>query len=331
MLMEWNLYDHELRNVFKYATMDESIARDFEGRFMSSTDWEVVDKMIKWLQGPAIISTLLCGSKYPTLTVTQLAWTKLLEHCTKSQVPDSQNTAVVVQESQASRGRACMRYLMKYEDEMKSVPARIAQFLDPRVPHYSNLLDNNIDSLFFEEILKLHYMREEDEIPQNNVEEEEHMQSIEHFLWKDIGKPASSAYGGESEVERYMKQPQENYKIDILQWWFSHKSVYPALYRMACDYLAIPSSSVCADEANSAAKITFDSRFSLHKSTFKAESCVRSWLQTLQSMKIPLPQDYHIAFDALNIDFQALAEDDEVIEYMLDDTHGHEKDAAQEV
>ncbi|KAL3691985.1 hypothetical protein R1sor_005636 [Riccia sorocarpa] len=223
---------YELRNVFKYATMDESIARDFEGRYMSSADWEVVDKMIKWLQGPAVISTLLCGSKYPTLTVTQLAWTKLLEHCTKSQVPDSQNTADIVQESQASGGRACLRYLMKYEDEMKSVPARIAQFLDPR---------------------------------------------------------------------------------------------------MACDYLAIPSSSVCAEEANSAAKITFDSRFSLHKTTFKTESCVRSWLQTLQSMKIPLPQDYHVAFDALNLDFQTLAEDDEVIEYMLDDTHGREKDAAQEV
>ena len=68
------------------------------------------------------------------------------------------------------------------------------------------------------------------------------------------------------------------------------------MYKMACDYLALPASSVPSEEANSEAKNNFHDRVRLHSCTFKAEMCIRSWMDVLNEANISMPQDYSEAY-----------------------------------
>ena len=88
---------------------------------------------------------------------------------------------------------------------------------------------------------------------------------------------------------------------------------------MAIDYLATPASSVPSEEVNSEAKLNFKDRARLHPCTFKAEMCLQPWITILQMANIALPQDFHEAFDNLNLDWDELIVEDSVIDYMFTD------------
>jgi hAT family C-terminal dimerisation region len=115
-------------------------------------------------------------------------------------------------------------------------------------------------------------------------------------------------------------------EVEVVQWWHEHRSDFPRRYRMANDYLAIPASSVPSERANSEARETFYDLERLHQATFKAEMCVRSWLEIFQRMEIQTPCDYADAYNKLvqenSINLRDLAEDDEIVSYMLEDDHG---------
>ena len=89
-----------------------------------------------------------------------------------------------------------------------------------------------------------------------------------------------------SEIEQFIRLPLASTDKDPLQCWHDNKFAMPQLYKMACDYLAKPASSVPVKEANSAAKMTFDDKIKLHSCTFKAEMCIRSWMQNLQESDV---------------------------------------------
>ena len=84
---------------------------------------------------------------------------------------------------------------------------------------------------------------------------------------------------------------------------------------MACDYLAIPASLVPSEEANSEARDNFEDRQRLHSCTFKAEMCIRSWIDLLDSINIPIPQDINDAYESLEINLEEIIAEDDVIEY----------------
>ena len=92
------------------------------------------------------------------------------------------------------------------------------------------------------------------------------------------------------------------------------------MYKMACEYLAIPTSSVPSEDANSEAKYNFQDRIRLHSCTFKAEMCVRSWLDVLNEMNISLPEDFSEAYNNLDIDVEDIAIEDDVVDYILSQT-----------
>jgi hypothetical protein len=92
--------------------------------------------------------------------------------------------------------------------------------------------------------------------------------------------------------------------------------MFPRMYKMACDYLAIPASSVPSEEANSEARDNFEDRQRLHPCTFKAEMCLRSWIDLLDSINIPIPEDINDAYDTLNINLEEIIAEDDVIEYL---------------
>jgi hypothetical protein len=88
------------------------------------------------------------------------------------------------------------------------------------------------------------------------------------------------------------------------------------MYKMACDYLAIPASSVPSEEANSEARDNFEDRYRLHSCTFKAEMCIRSWVDLLDNVNIPLPEDINDAYNSLDINLEEMMAEDDVIEYL---------------
>ena len=88
------------------------------------------------------------------------------------------------------------------------------------------------------------------------------------------------------------------------------------MYKMACDYLAIPTSSVPSEEANSEAKYNFQDRIWLHACTFKAEICIRSWLDVLNEANVSLLE----AYNKLDIDVEDIPMEDDVVDYMLSQT-----------
>ena len=85
---------------------------------------------------------------------------------------------------------------------------------------------------------------------------------------------------------------------------------------MACDYLPIPASSMPSEEANSEARDNFKDRKRLHSCTFKAEMCIWSWLDLLDSVNIPVPEDTDDAYNCLEINLEEMMVEDEVIEYL---------------
>jgi hypothetical protein len=95
------------------------------------------------------------------------------------------------------------------------------------------------------------------------------------------------------------------------------------MYKLVCDYLALLALSVPSEEANSKAKNNFHDRVRLHSCTFKAEMCIRSWIDVLNATNISMPQDYSEAYYNLHIYMQDISIDDDVIEYMLSEASTH--------
>jgi hypothetical protein len=52
--------------------------------------------------------------------------------------------------------------------------------------------------------------------------------------------PMPDAIQEADELQEYLSQPPERTKVNPLRWWWEKRHVWPALARMALDYLCIP-------------------------------------------------------------------------------------------
>ena len=137
-------------------------------------------------------------------------------------------------------------------------------------------------------------------------------------IWRLMGVNNKSLVSdSQSEIEHFIRLPTAGTDKDPLQWWNDNKSAMPQLYRMACDYLGVPASTVPAEAANSAAKMTFDNRIKLHSCTFKAEICIRSWMDVLKESNVQFPDNFHTIYEELIMNLDDLVSEDEVIDYIL--------------
>ena len=69
---------------------------------------------------------------------------------------------------------------------------------------------------------------------------------------------------------------------------------------MICDYLAILASSVPSKEANSEASYKFEDSVHLHSCIFKAEMCIRSWLDLLHGANISITKDINDRYNSFD-------------------------------
>ena len=126
----------KLRDVVICTTSDNAIANEFVDHTLSIEDWSHIQSMEQWLLVPAKICNYLSGSKYPTLSIAAIAFNNLLSHCNKyismdMDSVDSPSEKIILQVQQEASTK-CLQHLTKYQESLKSVPYRIAMFVDPR-------------------------------------------------------------------------------------------------------------------------------------------------------------------------------------------------------
>ena len=76
----------------------------------------------------------------------------------------------------------------------------------------------------------------------------------------------------------------------------------PKMYKITCEYLAIPTSLMPSEEANSKAHYhdNFEDRFQLHACTFKVMMCNRSWLDLLHGANISITKDINDRYNSFD-------------------------------
>ncbi len=91
-------------------------------------------------------------------------------------------------------------------------------------------------------------------------------------------------YAGQTEFDRYVEctaSPLPK-SVNPIKWWNDMKIEYPTLFRMAMDYLAIPSSSASSERAFSQAHLVItETRTSLCTDSVRALNCLKSWKKIL--------------------------------------------------
>ena len=72
--------------------------------------------------------------------------------------------------------------------------------------------------------------------------------------------------------------------MDLLEWWSKQQTEYPALSRMAKDFLSIQASSVASERSFSTSGLTIkQQRESLKHETVRRYMCLRSWMMQLRT------------------------------------------------
>ncbi len=120
------------RDVLNFTISDLTISSDFNGNVLTGEDWSHIHAMAEWLDTPAEVSTFLGGSRYPTLSLASLAYNCLLNHCNEFLDSSLPGSSRFTQEVLQRASENCLQYLIKYQESLKSIPSRIAMFLDPR-------------------------------------------------------------------------------------------------------------------------------------------------------------------------------------------------------
>ena len=68
-----------------------------------------------------------------------------------------------------------------------------------------------------------------------------------------VGRRRPGVRGPVNEAEQYLAMQPASHDIDVLQWWAEHKSAFPHLSRMACQFLSVPATFASAERVFSLA------------------------------------------------------------------------------
>ena len=232
----WNsLYDM-LNSCLDFKTSFErySLVSDNQSIMMNAEEWNTILSLKTFLKVFADVSMDLISSSFETLSEIVPYYEALLDHCVRWE------NMVQVEEDITKAATASKMKLLKYYNKL-GITSHLAAILDPRTKlSYNNPINREDINVIFDaatsKYVDLHRHPENDNIK------------------KATGiKNKKPKYG--SELDRYLETDVENDEVAMLLWWKSHAKDYPVLCRIARDYLAIPSTSVCSERSFSAAKL----------------------------------------------------------------------------
>lgn len=79
------------------------------------------------------------------------------------------------------------------------------------------------------------------------------------------------------ELNQYLNTAVEQPDVDPLEWWDSHRKVYPHLALMAKDYICIPATSIPSDQLFDKEKRAGRWRNRLDEAELLQYVCLNSW------------------------------------------------------
>lgn len=291
----WNSLYLMLKEVLAFKEVYEFIkGKDqFKKRTHQFPDeqlWSDISAMIYFLTAPAILTTRLGGDEATmsdAIPTFEMLWEICQGVANGKNINYNNNVLVTSQATIALIKDAAQGFLTKmtpFKNSIRTPLTLILRFLDPRIICEKRAEDEAL-RLVQEELKHSRYLvkksiEEETPTPMSLLDL---MDSQHYGQDKDVHKM--------DEVKAFLDTELEGKSTNLLKWWDSCQKLYPALYKLALDYLFIPVSSVPSERANSIAENMFDNRGRLQVHTFKAHICANSWLKLFEKLDIQIPLD----------------------------------------
>lgn len=255
-------------------------------------EWQIIEKVYKFLINFKVLTTKLGGDKYTTLPFVIVSFNLLLDkiEATVRQLDEKiKRTEVdekLILAFQAARDKMLKHYRMTnwiYCTTLILDPRHKAETFDLTV-WGTELKQRSIQK--FENIFEEYKNREP--LPDLVLEESQIQDCHDDDEIIDFNKLYSScetrpSASHASELEEYFNQPRASSTTDILQWWKRHELQFPILSKIARDFLSIPATSVPAERLFSKASLMIRK----HRNRLNNESarwllCINSWAATMQ-------------------------------------------------
>ncbi|PLW26518.1 hypothetical protein PCANC_23590 [Puccinia coronata f. sp. avenae] len=228
---------------------------------LTKAEWEKVEQMIEFLEPLHKVTNILCGSQYPTLSMSLPIYISLVKNIyqVRSQYDSAQ--------------------LIPAADEMiKKITKYLILALEKPAPICAMILDPRIKLCYFkknESFLSAHSISKltaKDALTTFKLE-------AKRFDRSPIANDLND------EIRQYIAEVKEPSHTNILYYWANHTKVYPSLSEMAKCFLAIPATSAPSERVFSKSKTIFGSqRHSLSSSSVEHLLCVKEWYQKFDVM-----------------------------------------------
>ena len=117
----------EAKHIIDVIMYNPDFKADFGQCFLTPGDWTDFELMVAFLEIPAKLSTFLGADEgYCSISMARISTHLLFEHCGHSMFQE--NTML------KEAADIIIRHVQDYRSHFNSVPAKIAEFLDPRIP-----------------------------------------------------------------------------------------------------------------------------------------------------------------------------------------------------
>lgn len=274
----WSSTFTMIRGAYRARSVLNSITtkvNDLRSFAVPNEVWEKASSICVFLESAASLTECQSGSTYATLSMTIKAYQLLL---TKCNVLVDRNDELLAQVAKKMRDK-----LLKYNTDLCSELARLAQILDPRFG--SDLLSDA-------EILRRHVVAPspvDDACGAvfNTAESPQPQASSSVNFMETLLNEDSLQDSYDDEVVSFLRATSIGDKrADPFEWWRSNERRYPTIAPVARDVLAIQASSVCSEEYFSVAgNLVTAHRSTLSDDSIRSSMLLRAWNRLLGDLK----------------------------------------------
>ncbi len=265
--MRWNSTYVMIERALKLKRVLKSLSCEEENNFftkykISENEWENLSAICEFLKTFFEATLMVSQQSYPCLCVVIPLFDTLLKHL--QNYKNSQNSIL------KNCSNLMELKLKLYENKLKNDLSFYSVILDPRLNiHYfkDSIIDEQFNTLK-ESFLKFYKTNYCNESLSTSKETNKETSSLMHSIYK------KRKISDDEEVERYFEIALEDSEIDLIQWWSTHKTLFPHLYRMAFEILNIPATSVPSEQIFSkAGDVITKKRNRLSKDSIQAIIC----------------------------------------------------------